>query len=604
MFNDRHNNQMHMDFNECNKNVDNDIKWVGGHSSVNFIEEKDEMDQMSQLGKNKESDQASQASKTDQIDQADSGENKFSDWYNKLVIDSQLAEHSSVRGSMIIKPYGYALWDNMKNILDKMFKDTGHQNAYFPLLIPKELFELEENNASGFAKECAVVTHYRLIADNTHNSTSTTDSKQGTKLIVDPDAKLLEPLIIRPTSEAIIWSTYKNWIKSYRDLPILINQWANVFRWEMRTRLFLRTSEFLWQEGHTAHATKEEAIDEATKMLDVYTDFVENYMAIPVIKGVKTANERFAGAVDTYCIEAIMQDGKALQMGTSHFLGQNFAKAFNVTFTSKENKQELVWATSWGSSTRLIGAMIMTHGDQKGLVMPPRIAPICISIIPVYRKNANSDNLAIDAYVQEMINGLKQHGIINIQYDNDQLKSTGYKFAECEMRGIPIRITIGIRDVNEATLELVRRDSNQKNIFSLQEVKDNNYKLIHQLLKDIHNNMLLKASIKLYENIVFVDTWDEFTDAIAQNLGFVAAHWDQSSATEEKIKELTKATIRCIPLNNSIALSYDLSNNQIPLEILDIKNKINHKIQKMQDHGTCILTGAISQKRVLFARNY
>ncbi len=481
----------------------------------------------------------------------------YSQWYNDLVIKGELADHSSVRGCMVIKPYGYALWENMRDQLDKMFKATGHVNAYFPLFVPKSLFEAEEKNAEGFAKECAVVTHYRLKNDPNNKG----------KLIVDPDAKLEEELVIRPTSEAIIWNTYKGWIQSYRDLPLLINQWANVVRWEMRTRLFLRTAEFLWQEGHTAHATKEEAIEETTKMLDVYAEFVEHYMAVPVIKGVKTPNERFAGAEDTYCIEALMQDGKALQAGTSHFLGQNFAKAFDVQFLNKENKKEFVWATSWGVSTRLIGALIMAHSDDQGLIMPPRIAPLQVVIVPIYKGEESKP--IIDEKVASLIKDLKALGV-SVKYDNSENARPGWKFAEYELKGVPVRVAMGLRDIENNVVELARRDTKEKSTVSFEGLALH----ILQLLEEIQQQIFNKALAFRNENIREANTWDEFVDILDNKAGFVSAHWDGSSETEDKIKEQTKATIRCIPIDNK------------------------------QESGNCILTGNPSTQRVLFARAY
>ncbi len=481
----------------------------------------------------------------------------YSQWYNDLVIKGGLADYSAVRGCMVIKPYGFGLWENMRDQLDKMFKETGHVNAYFPLFVPKSLFEAEEKNAEGFAKECAVVTHYRLKAD---------PGKKG-KLIVDPEAKLEEELVIRPTSEAIIWNTYKDWIQSYRDLPLLINQWANVVRWEMRTRLFLRTAEFLWQEGHTAHATKEEAIEETVKMLNVYAEFVETYMAVPVIKGVKTANERFAGAEDTYCIEALMQDGKALQAGTSHFLGQNFAKAFDVQYLTKENKQEYVWATSWGVSTRLIGALIMAHGDDQGMVMPPRIAPMQVVIVPIYKGDESKP--AIDAKVNTIMASLKAKGI-RVKYDNSDNSRPGWKFAQYELQGVPVRIAMGLRDMENNVVEVARRDTKEKNSMPLEGLADN----ISTLLEDIQQNIYNKALAFRNENIREANSWDEFVKLLDEKGGFISAHWDGTPETEEKIKEQTKATIRCIPLDNK------------------------------QEGGACILSGKPSTQRVLFARAY
>jgi prolyl-tRNA synthetase len=481
----------------------------------------------------------------------------YSQWYNDLVIKGELADYSAVRGCMVIKPYGYALWENMRDQLDKMFKETGHVNAYFPLFVPKSLFEAEEKNAEGFAKECAVVTHYRLK----------TDPNNKGKLIVDPEAKLEEELVIRPTSEAIIWNTYKSWIQSYRDLPILVNQWANVVRWEMRTRLFLRTAEFLWQEGHTAHATKEEAIIETEKMLDVYAEFVEKFMAVPVIKGIKTPNERFAGAEDTYCIEALMQDGKALQAGTSHFLGQNFAKAFDVQFLNKENKQEYVWATSWGVSTRLIGALIMAHSDDQGLIMPPRIAPLQVVIVPIYKGEESKPT--IDEKVASLIKDLKALGI-SVKYDNSDNARPGWKFAEYELKGVPVRVAMGLRDIENNVVELARRDTKEKKSVSF----DGLGVYIKDLLEEIQENIFQRALAFRNENIREANTWDEFVNLLDTKAGFVSAHWDGTGETEDKIKEQTKATIRCIPLNNK------------------------------QEAGTCILTGKPSTQRVLFARAY
>jgi prolyl-tRNA synthetase len=458
---------------------------------------------------------------------------------------------------MVIKPYGYALWENMQAALDKMFKDTGHENAYFPLFVPKSLFEAEEKNAEGFAKECAIVTHYRLK----------TDPNNKGKLMVDPEAKLEEELIVRPTSEAIIWNTYKTWIQSYRDLPILVNQWANVVRWEMRTRLFLRTAEFLWQEGHTAHATKDEAIAETVKMLDVYADFAENWMAMPVIKGVKTESERFAGAEDTYCIEALMQDGKALQAGTSHFLGQNFAKAFDVKFSDKNNTQEYVWATSWGVSTRLIGGLVMTHSDDEGLVLPPRIAPVQVVIVPIFK--GDEQKAMIDEKMAVVVASFKAAGI-RVKYDNTDNNRPGWKFAEYELKGVPIRIAVGPRDLENNQVELARRDTKEKTAISLDGLTET----VAALLLEIQSNLLQRATKYRDDHITSVDTWDEFINVLDNKTGFVLAHWDGTAETEEKIKDQTKATIRCIPLDN-------------PLEV-----------------GKCILTGNPSKQRVLFARAY
>jgi prolyl-tRNA synthetase len=481
----------------------------------------------------------------------------YSQWYNDLVIKGSLADYSAVRGCMVIKPYGFALWENMRDHLDRMFKETGHQNAYFPLFVPKSLFEAEEKNAEGFAKECAVVTHYRLKSD---------PSQKG-KLMVDPEAKLEEELVVRPTSEAIIWNTYKDWIQSYRDLPILINQWANVVRWEMRTRLFLRTAEFLWQEGHTAHATKEEAVVEAEKMLEVYATFAEQYMALPVIRGIKTPGERFAGAEETYCIEALMQDGKALQAGTSHFLGQNFAKAFEVKFLSKENKQEYVWATSWGVSTRLIGALIMAHSDDNGLVMPPRIAPLQVVIVPIYK--GDEQKAMVDEKVNELLQQLKAAGI-RVKYDENDNVRPGWKFAEYELKGVPVRITFGARDLQNGIAEVARRDTKEKTSVPLDGLAAH----ITGLLEEIQQNLYNRALSFRNENTISVDTWEEFVRVLDEKPGFVSAHWDGTAETEEAIKEKTKATIRCIPLNNQ------------------------------QEEGTCVLTGKPSIQRVLFARAY
>ena len=486
-----------------------------------------------------------------------SRETDYAQWYNDLVIKGELADYSAVRGCMVIKPYGFALWENMRDALDRMFKETGHVNAYFPLFVPKSLFEAEEKNAEGFAKECAVVTHYRLKAD----------PAQKGKLIVDPEAKLEEELVIRPTSEAIIWNTYKNWIQSYRDLPILVNQWANVVRWEMRTRLFLRTAEFLWQEGHTAHATQEEAVAETKQMLDVYADFVENWMALPVIKGVKTENERFAGAVDTYCIEALMQDGKALQAGTSHFLGQNFAKAFDVKFSDKENKLEYVWATSWGVSTRLVGALVMAHSDDQGLILPPKIAPVQVVIVPIYK--GDEQKTMITKKVNEITSQLKAAGI-RVKYDDNENARPGWKFAEYEMKGVPVRLAIGARDLEKNEVEVARRDTKEKRMVSADGVAE----YIAVLLGEIQTAMFDKAKDFREANTRKADTWDEFVQILDNQGGFIAAHWDGTSETEDAIKEKTKATIRCIPIDN-------------PLE-----------------EGKCILTGKPSVQRVLFARAY
>ncbi len=479
----------------------------------------------------------------------------YSQWYNDVVIQADLAEHSDVRGCMVIKPHGYAIWEKIQSNLDRMFKETGHVNAYFPLFIPKSYLSKEASHVEGFAKECAVVTHYRLKA-----------SPDGKGVIVDPDAKLEEELIVRPTSETIIWNTYRGWIQSYRDLPILINQWANVVRWEMRTRLFLRTAEFLWQEGHTAHATAEEAVAETRQMLDVYADFVENYMCIPVVKGVKTPSERFAGAVDTYCIEALMQDGKALQAGTSHFLGQNFAKAFDVKFTTKQGQQEYVWATSWGVSTRLMGALIMTHSDDKGLVLPPKLAPIQVVIVPIYRSEEQLDAIVVKA--KEIAAELKAKGI-SVKIDSDDTKKPGWKFAEYELKGIPVRLGIGPRDLENGEVELARRDTATKEQVKMEGIAA----FIEHMLEDIQTSLFEKAKAFRQNNNHVVNSYEEFKAALDKG-GFVAAHWDGTAETEEKIKEETKATIRCIPLNN-------------PLE-----------------NGVCVYSGKPSTQRVLFARAY
>jgi prolyl-tRNA synthetase len=481
----------------------------------------------------------------------------YSQWYNDLIIKGSLADYSAVRGCMVIKPYGYALWENMRDQLDRMFKETGHQNAYFPLFVPKHLFEAEEKNAEGFAKECAVVTHYRLK----------TDPENKGKLIVDPEAKLEEELVVRPTSEAIIWNTYRDWIQSYRDLPLLINQWANVVRWEMRTRLFLRTAEFLWQEGHTAHATAEEALEETVKMLDVYATFVEEFMAVPVIKGVKTMSERFAGAEDTYCIEAMMQDGKALQAGTSHFLGQNFAKAFEVKYLNKENKQEYVWATSWGVSTRLIGGLVMAHSDDQGLVMPPRIAPLQVVIVPIYK--GDEQKAEVDMKAHAILKSLKTLGI-RVKYDDNDNTRPGWKFAEYEMKGVPVRITLGARDLEKGLVEVARRDTKEKMSIAVDEIVEH----VESLLENIQTSMFNRAKVFRDEHITTVDSWEDFEKVLDEKGGFISAHWDGTDETETAIKEKTKATIRCIPLNNP------------------------------QEEGKCILTGKPSTQRVLFARAY
>lgn len=486
-----------------------------------------------------------------------SREKDYSQWYNDLIIKGELADYSAVRGCMVIKPYGYALWENMRDVLDKKFKETGHQNAYFPLFVPKSLFEAEEKNAEGFAKECAVVTHYRLK----------TDPNNAGKLIVDPDAKLEEELVVRPTSEAIIWNTYKGWIQSYRDLPLLINQWANVVRWEMRTRLFLRTAEFLWQEGHTAHATKEEALEETTKMLDVYAHFAEEYMAMPVVRGIKSANERFAGAEDTYCIEALMQDGKALQAGTSHFLGQNFAKAFDVKFADKENKMEYVWATSWGVSTRLIGALVMAHSDDDGLVLPPKIAPLQVVIVPIYK--GPDSKPVIDEKAAAIVKELRAKGV-SVKYDHDDSARPGWKFAQYELQGVPVRIAMGMRDIENNQVEVARRDTKEKNTVSLDGISD----YVANLLDEIQSAIFNKAKAYRDSHITEVNTWKEFENVLNTKGGFVSAHWDGTGETEEQIKVKTKATIRCIPLNNK------------------------------QEEGVCILTGKPSRERVLFAKAY
>ena len=479
----------------------------------------------------------------------------YSQWYNDLVIKADLAEQSAVRGCMVIKPYGYAIWEKMQHSLDSMFKETGVQNAYFPLLIPKSFLSREADHVKGFAKECAVVTHYRLKTD-----------PNGNGVIVDPEARLEEELIIRPTSETIIWNTYRNWINSYRDLPLLVNQWANVFRWEMRTRMFLRTAEFLWQEGHTAHATSEEAQAEAIQMLNVYADFAEKYMALPVVKGVKTANERFAGALETYTIEAMMQDGKALQSGTSHFLGQNFAKAFDVKFINKENQLEYVWATSWGVSTRLMGALIMTHSDDNGLVLPPKLAPIQVVIIPIYK---NDEQLkVVDEKVKPIVENLRKRGI-SVKYDNADNKRPGFKFADYELKGVPVRLVMGARDIANNTVEVMRRDTLEKQSLSLDGIEDT----VVNLLDDIQQSIYNKALKHREECTYSVDTWEDFKEQIEKG-GFVLAHWDGTTETEEKIKEETKATIRCIPMDGK------------------------------DEDGKCIYTGKPSKRRVIFARNY
>ncbi len=480
----------------------------------------------------------------------------YSQWYQDLVMKADLAENSAVRGCMVIKPYGYAIWEKMQAELDRMFKETGHVNAYFPLFIPKSFFSKEADHVEGFAKECAVVTHYRLKNDEVNGG-----------VIVDPDAKLEEELIVRPTSETIIWSTYKNWIQSYRDLPILVNQWANVVRWEMRTRLFLRTAEFLWQEGHTAHATKAEAIEETEKIINVYATFAENFMALPVIKGLKSANERFAGALETYSIEALMQDGKALQSGTSHFLGQNFAKAFDVKFANKEGKEEYVWATSWGVSTRLMGALIMAHSDDNGLVLPPKLAPFQVVIVPIYRKE---EQLAqITEKVDEIIAKLKAKGI-SVKYDDRDTRKPGWKFAEYELKGVPVRLAIGPRDLENGTVEVARRDTYEKKVAAIENIEE----YIENLLEDIQNNIFNKAEKYRAEHITKVDTWDEFKDVLNNKGGFISAHWDGTSETEDLIKNETKATIRCLPLE------YEA------------------------EEGVCVYSGKPSNRRVLFALAY
>jgi prolyl-tRNA synthetase len=478
----------------------------------------------------------------------------YSQWYNDLVLRADLAENSAVRGCMVIKPYGYAIWEKMQAVLDKMFKDTGHVNAYFPLFIPKSFLSKEAAHVEGFAKECAVVTHYRLK-----------NAEDGSGIIVDPDAKLEEELIVRPTSETIIWNTYRGWIQSYRDLPILVNQWANVVRWEMRTRLFLRTAEFLWQEGHTAHSTQEEAIKEAETMLDVYADFVETYLAIPVIKGIKTPNERFAGALETYCIEAMMQDGKALQAGTSHFLGQNFAKAFDVKFTGKDGKLDYVWATSWGVSTRLMGALIMTHSDDEGLVLPPKMAPNQVVIVPIFR---NEEQLSVISETAEKIMKALRAKNISVKFDNRDTYTPGFKFADYEFKGVPVRIAIGPRDIENGTVEIARRDTKEKSVQPIEGIDD----YIENLLTEIQSNLFERAKDFRERMTKKADNWEEFKSKVEE--GFVYAHWDGTAETEDKIKEETKATIRCIPLNNP------------------------------KEEGRCILTGKPSAQRVIFAKSY
>lgn len=479
----------------------------------------------------------------------------YSQWYNDIVIKADLAEHSSVKGCMVIKPYGYSIWEKMQAVLDQKFKDTGHSNAYFPLFIPKSFFSKEAAHVEGFATECAVVTHYRLKNDGNGN------------IIVDETAKLEEELIVRPTSETIIWNTFKGWIQSYRDLPLLVNQWANVVRWEMRTRLFLRTTEFLWQEGHTAHATSQEAVEETERMLDVYADFAENWMALPVVRGKKTANERFAGALDTYCIEALMQDGKALQAGTSHFLGQNFAKAFDVKFTNKEGKIDHVWASSWGVSTRLIGALIMAHSDDAGLVLPPKLAPIQVVIVPIYRSDEDLKNISV--FVDKLLPKLKAMGI-SVKYDDRDTQRPGFKFAEYELKGVPVRVAIGARDMENQTVEVARRDTREKQTVTQEGLEI----YLAQLLNEIQENIYKKAETFRDEHITEANSYEEFKELLDGKAGFIAAHWDGTPETEQKIKEETKATIRCIPLNNK------------------------------QEEGVCIYSGKTSTQRVLFARAY
>lgn len=483
-------------------------------------------------------------------------EEDYSKWYNELVINADLAENSGVRGCMVIKPYGYAIWERMQAELDRMFKETGHQNAYFPLFIPKSYFSKEASHVDGFAKECAVVTHYRLK-----------NAEDGSGIIVDPDAKLEEELIVRPTSETIIWDTYRKWIQSYRDLPLLINQWANVVRWEMRTRLFLRTTEFLWQEGHTAHATKDEALEEAELMMNVYSEFAENYMAIPVVKGTKTESERFAGALETYCIEALMQDGKALQAGTSHFLGQNFAKAFDVKFTSKEGVLDYVWATSWGVSTRLMGALVMTHSDDNGLVLPPNLAPDQVVIVPIYRKDEEFE--LVNEVALKLMKNLRAKGI-RVKYDNRDTQKPGWKFNEYELKGVPVRIAIGPRDVKNGTVELARRDTLEKEFIANENVVEK----VISLMDEIQSNLYKKAVDYRAENTTEVASYQDFKEVLDSKGGFILAHWDGTSETEEQIKNETKATIRCIPLDSDNV------------------------------SGSCMVTGKPSEKKVLFARAY
>lgn len=481
----------------------------------------------------------------------------YSKWYNELVVKADLAENSGVRGCMVIKPYGYAIWEKMQAELDRMFKETGHSNAYFPLFVPKSMFEAEEKNAEGFAKECAIVTHYRLKND---------PDKPG-KLMVDPNAKLEEELIVRPTSEAIIWSTYKGWVQSYRDLPLLINQWANVVRWEMRTRLFLRTAEFLWQEGHTAHASKIEAIEESEKMMHVYADFAENFMAIPVIKGLKTETERFAGAEETYCIEALMQDGKALQAGTSHFLGQNFAKAFDVKFVNQEGKQDYVWGTSWGVSTRLMGALVMTHSDDNGLVLPPNLAPIQVVIVPIFKSDEEFEK--ISKVVKELVLEFKKLNV-SIKFDDRTTQKPGFKFAEWELKGVPVRIAVGPKDLENGTFEVARRDTLTKEVISNTEIVG----YVKSLLERVQFDLFHKALDYRNNHITEVANFEEFKQVLETKGGFISAHWDGTAATEEKIKDLTKATIRCIALD------------------------------RKEESGSCVFTGNQSVGRVLFAKAY
>jgi prolyl-tRNA synthetase len=483
-------------------------------------------------------------------------EDNYSEWYNELVVKADLADHSAVKGCMVIKPYGYAIWEKMQQALDKMFKDTGHVNAYFPLFIPKSFFSKEASHVDGFAKECAVVTHYRLK-----------NGAEGEGIVVDETAKLEEELIVRPTSETIIWNTYKGWIQSYRDLPLLINQWANVVRWEMRTRLFLRTTEFLWQEGHTAHETDKEAIAETEKMLEVYANFAEKWMAVPVVKGIKTANERFAGAIETYCIEALMQDGKALQAGTSHFLGQNFAKAFDVKFTNKEGKLDYVWATSWGVSTRLMGALIMSHSDDKGLVLPPKLAPFQVVIVPIYKGEEQLQQ--ISEVVHKMKKAMEAKGI-SVKYDDRDNQRPGWKFAEYELKGVPVRIAIGARDLENGTVEVARRDTMEKETLQQADIENKIEHLLEQIQDNLYQKALSMRDAKTYK----ADTYEEFKRILEETPGFVSAHWDGTSETEQKIKEETKATIRCIPLNNA------------------------------KESGVCIYSGKPSVQRVLFARAY